>query len=71
MQRLLAQLGQAVGSMRTRRQARDEDVEYESGMARAVFEEDVATVSALLLRGVDAAATDRCVAAAALQQRMT
>lgn len=57
--------------MRTRRQARDEDVEYESGMARAVFEEDVATVSALLLRGVDAAATDRCVAAAALQQRMT
>jgi hypothetical protein len=69
MQRLLAQLGQAVGSMRTRRQARDEeDVEYESGMARAVFEEDVATVAALLLRGVDAAASDRCVAAIALQQ---
>lgn len=72
MQRLLAQLAQATGTGRARRRTRDAEEEDESGMARAVFDENLPAVSALLLRGVDAAAVDRCVrsAGARLRRRM-
>ena len=70
MQRLLAQLGQAAGSVRTRLRGRDAEEEEESGMARAVFDEDLAAVSALLLRGVDAAAVDRCARPGGVRRRL-
>lgn len=64
MQRLLAQLALGNGAPRRYRtrsgdgdEARDDD---NSGMARAVFDEDLRAVAQLLLRGVDPDAPDRC-----------
>ena len=66
MQRLLAQLALGMGSARRYRtrgtdEADEGPLEEESGMARAVFNGDLATVAQLLLRGADVNAPDRYV----------
>ena len=61
MQRLLAQLALGTGTARRyRTRSGDEEAAEGRGMARAVFEADLAAVAQLLLRGVDPDAPDRC-----------